>query len=320
MGGTPVVERLRFATCDPGEGLEVMERVYAVRQMHLPHGAPFSIAQQAAGIEKVGLERARITGAPASALVEAPGTVRIGQVLGGRLTVTEKSSAARGAVPFLFPCRPYVGRWGDIDLLTVSVQEQALHDHAAGLVGAEGFRVRFTAAQPVSAAMARYLAAAVRAFGRDQLNNEEAMAFPLVRAEAFRRLATAVLLAFPGTFLDQQATGTSERPAPNAVARAVAFMGEHLGEDIGLAQIAAAARMSPRGLQVAFRREKDTTPMAHLRFLRLEAARADLQAADPTQGDTVAAVAARWGFTHLGHFAAAYRERYGQAPATTLRT
>ena len=35
---------------------------------------------------------------------------------------------------------------------------------------------------------------------------------------------------------------------------------------------------------------------------------------------TVNAIAARWGFTHRGRFAAAYRNRYGQSPATTLRS
>ncbi|MEX5302817.1 helix-turn-helix domain-containing protein [Kocuria sabuli] len=53
---------------------------------------------------------------------------------------------------------------------------------------------------------------------------------------------------------------------------------------------------------------------------RLEAAHADLLAADPTTGSTVAEVAARWGFAHQGRFAAAYRPRYGQAPSTTLHT
>jgi len=37
-------------------------------------------------------------------------------------------------------------------------------------------------------------------------------------------------------------------------------------------------------------------------------------------GDTVAAIAARWGFAHPGRFAAAYQQQYGTTPATTLRT
>lgn len=113
---------------------------------------------------------------------------------------------------------------------------------------------------------------------------------------------------------------TVRRPAPDGVRRAVAFIEEHVGDDIGPAEIAAAARMSVRGLQAAFRRELDTTPTACLRAARLDAVHHDLLAADPVAGATVEAVAVRWGFTHRGRFAAAYRERYGQAPATTLRS
>jgi AraC-like DNA-binding protein len=34
---------------------------------------------------------------------------------------------------------------------------------------------------------------------------------------------------------------------------------------------------------------------------------------------TVAAVAHRWGFAHLGRFASAYRCRFGEPPSDTLR-
>jgi AraC-like DNA-binding protein len=316
----PGVETLRFSTCDPVEGLEVLGRVYAVKKIRVAPDAPFSIAQEARSIPNVGLERARFAGAPAAALVEAPETVRVGRVLGGRLAVAETTTTAPGASPFLFPSLSYTAAWGDLDLLTVSLDVAALRAHAAGLLGVEHLGLRFTGTSPVSPAMARHLAAAVTAFGRDQLGNAEAMASPLIRAEAFRCLATAVLHTFPNTFLDQPPAPGQDRPVPAGVRRAVAFMEEHLAADIGLPEIAAAARMSPRGLQAAFRREKDTTPLEYLRTARLDAAHRDLLAADPATGVTVEAVALRWGFTHRGRFAAAYRERHGQSPATTLRT
>ncbi|MFI7482840.1 helix-turn-helix domain-containing protein [Kocuria sp. M1R5S2] len=297
----------------------MLERVYAVKKIRVAPDAPFSIAQEVRSIEKVGLERARITGAPAGALVEAPDTVRVGRVLGGRLAVTEAACTTRGAVPFLFPARPYTARWGDLDLLTASLEVTALEAHAAGLLGVERFRLRFTGTRPVSPAMARYLATAVSTFARDHLGNEGAMASPLVREEAFRCLATAVLHAFPSTFLDRQSDALTQATVSDGVSRAVAFMEEDLAADIGLAQIAEAARMSPRGLQAAFRRELGTTPTAHLRGLRLEAVRTELLAADPAAGDSVEAVAARWGFVHRGRFAAAYRDRYRENPAATLR-
>jgi AraC-like DNA-binding protein len=46
----------------------------------------------------------------------------------------------------------------------------------------------------------------------------------------------------------------------------------------------------------------------------------DLQNAEPGHGTSVAAVAARWGFTHLGRFAIEYRRRFGSYPSQTLRS
>lgn len=41
--------------------------------------------------------------------------------------------------------------------------------------------------------------------------------------------------------------------------------------------------------------------------------------ADPTSGLTVATIAARWGFPHLGRFSVDYRAVYGTTPSRTLR-
>lgn len=101
--------------------------------------------------------------------------------------------------------------------------------------------------------------------------------------------------------------------------RATEFIDTHAGEPIGLSEIAAAAGLGPRGLQHAFARHRDTTPLGYLRQVRLERAHRELQGADPTRGDTVAAIAARWGFPHPSRFSADYRRRYGRYPSTTLR-
>jgi len=52
------------------------------------------------------------------------------------------------------------------------------------------------------------------------------------------------------------------------------------------------------GLQRAFRQYRDTTPMGYLRRIRLDHAHRELLTADPSRGDTVSAIAARWGFAH----------------------
>ncbi|MGW4686533.1 helix-turn-helix domain-containing protein [Streptomyces sp. NPDC004244] len=80
-------------------------------------------------------------------------------------------------------------------------------------------------------------------------------------------------------------------------------------------------RTPPRALQYAFARRAATTPLAYLRRVRLAPVHAELTAAAPADGGvTVTEVAARWGFTHAGRFAAAYRNAYGASPSQTLRS
>ncbi|WP_410468237.1 helix-turn-helix domain-containing protein [Amycolatopsis methanolica] len=58
--------------------------------------------------------------------------------------------------------------------------------------------------------------------------------------------------------------------------------------------------------------------MAYLQNVRLDRAHQDLLDTDPSR-TTVTHVASRWGFTHLGRFAAAYRARYEEPPSRTLQ-
>ena len=105
---------------------------------------------------------------------------------------------------------------------------------------------------------------------------------------------------------------------PDAVRSAMAFMEAHAAEPIGLPEIAGAVQLSPRAVQAAFRKHLDTTPLGFLRATRMARAHADLQSADPSDGETVTAVANRWGFSQLSRFAHDYKERYGVSPRETL--
>ncbi|MUN63779.1 helix-turn-helix domain-containing protein [Kocuria sediminis] len=309
---------LSFTTSDPEAGIEVLERVYAIRQIEIDRTTPFRMSQAVRGVEGLHLEQARLQGAPTGALVDATDIVRIGQVYDGGLAFTDHTHTRPGRGPFLFPVRPYACRWDELGLLSLSLDRTAVQDHAAALLGREGFQLRFHSGNPVSAAMAQYLARLITALGRDQLDSE-AMSQPLLRQEAFRSAATAVLHTFPSTFLDQPPQPADSDRVPGGVRRAIAHMEEHLSDPLTLAELADAARMSPRGLQAAFARHLDTTPMNHLRSLRLAAAHTELVASDPAAGATVAAIAARWGFPHPGRFAAEYRAAYGVPPKTTLQ-
>jgi AraC-like DNA-binding protein len=55
----------------------------------------------------------------------------------------------------------------------------------------------------------------------------------------------------------------------------------------------------------------------YLRNVRLDGARSDLISGD--EATTVSDVAYRWGFNHLGRFAAHYEHKFGETPSRTLR-
>ncbi|WP_369216940.1 AraC family transcriptional regulator, partial [Streptomyces flavofungini] len=107
---------------------------------------------------------------------------------------------------------------------------------------------------------------------------------------------------------------------PGAVRRAAAFCAEHASEPITVADMAGAARVSVRSLRAGFRTHLGTTPLGHLRRVRLDLVHRELLALAAEPGTaTVTDVALRWGFTHLGRFAALYRQVYGESPSRTLR-
>ena len=82
-------------------------------------------------------------------------------------------------------------------------------------------------------------------------------------------------------------------------------------------ELAKACGVAERTLQKHFRRFVDRTPSQMRRDLRLEQLRRELLRARPEA--TVTAIAARCGIKHLARGAAAYRERYGETPSSTLR-
>ena len=93
-------------------------------------------------------------------------------------------------------------------------------------------------------------------------------------------------------------------------------MEDHLADPISIDDLAAAVNLAPRSIQYAFRRRRGCTPMQALHERRLVRARQELLEADPSL--TVTEVATLCGLYHLGRFARRYRERFGEAPSTTL--
>lgn len=176
--------------------------------------------------------------------------------------------------------------------------------------------LRFVSPRPASAADRTRWTSATGYI--DTLLASPAAASPLIIGSAARLLAATVLVAFPNSW-DTDPAARDRTDASTATLRlAIAFIDEHAARDISVADVAAAAHVTIRAVQIAFRRHYGTTPAGYLRRVRLDRARQDLLAADPAR-ESVTAVAYRWGFASPGQFTAAYQQAYGVTPDQTLR-
>ncbi|WIE64300.1 helix-turn-helix domain-containing protein [Curtobacterium sp. MCLR17_036] len=142
-----------------------------------------------------------------------------------------------------------------------------------------------------------------------------------MRTALNRRLAVVVLDTFPIR------NRGDDVPVANRLRDAIRFIEAHAAARPSVPEIAAACGLSQRGLQDVFARTLGSTPNRFLRDHRLDQVRTELLRADEsptaehtTGTDGVTAVARRWGFTNPGRFAETYRARFGEDPATTLRS
>ena len=85
-----------------------------------------------------------------------------------------------------------------------------------------------------------------------------------------------------------------------------------------LSELCAAANVSERTLQYAFRDIMGMSPLTYLHRLRLHRARDELQKAK-SDSTTVTDVAMNWGFWHFGEFSRAYKNCFGEVPSKTLK-
>ena len=102
-----------------------------------------------------------------------------------------------------------------------------------------------------------------------------------------------------------------------ALVRAEAFVEQFAQDDIDVKDICRVAQVSQRTLQYAFVERFGLTPKAYLKVHRLNSVRRELRTANPEVGK-VADIANRWGFWHMGQFAADYRSQFDELPSQTL--
>mgnify|MGYP002078847797 CR=1 FL=1 len=217
----------------------------------------------------------------------------------------------------LNPHLPTVMSWAEgTRQVLVQVSRRAMQEHLAELLGAPS-SLALTFEGPID--LATGPGAALRRLVMWMVSEADAGSAPIGSGLMARQMESTVLSALLQTPHDHAARleRVKSAPRPRHLRQAEAFIEAHLDQPITLEEVARAAGISPRGLQLAFRQWRGTTPLGFWREQRLARAHAELMAAPA--GTRVTDVALRWGFSHFGRFAELYRARYGLCPSDTLR-
>jgi len=233
---------------------------------------------------------------------------------GGTVDVGRDEVRFAPGTPVVFPSgRPFVFDLADVRQHLVHVDRRFLEGIAAEVHGGQPGPLVFDhTARPRAEDLRTWNAQVHRAA---QVVLGPAEPSPLVLAETARATALAVLHAFPHEQL------TPEVPVPQGattrVRAAIEYMHARAHTPITTTDVAEHVGLSVRGLQQAFQRQVGTAPNAVLRGIRMDRVRDELLRGATGQL-TVASVAVRWGFAHLGRFSAAYAQRFGEYPRDTL--
>jgi len=178
--------------------------------------------------------------------------------------------------------------------------------------------IAFEAALPLQTGAAQDWVRLLLMVNRQRERPDSLLRHPLVWNPLLESLIHGFLLVANHPYRD--ALDTPAEPArPAAVRDAMDIIETCPQMPLTTATLAMQCHVSVRTLQEGFRRHLGMSPMAYLRTVRLRHAHRDLRSANPTQV-TVASIAHRWGFSHLGRFAAAHRAMFGEAPLQVLHS
>ena len=128
-------------------------------------------------------------------------------------------------------------------------------------------------------------------------------------------VARALAGAGPDDFAGARHAGERHR----VFLAAEAYLRARVTEPVYMAELCAATGVSERTLEYVFRERLGVTPIAYLASLRLNLTRLALVGSASEPDASVGDVARRFGFLHLGRFAARYRSQFGEPPSATLR-
>ena len=138
-----------------------------------------------------------------------------------------------------------------------------------------------------------------------------------IASASLRKVAAAVIgqpLA-----IDTRASGRPKISRREIIGRSMELVERLKDQPVLLGQLAAAAEVSERTLETAFKEYFGISPSRYLQLRQLHQISRALKAADPDT-TSVTDVLVRYGVWQFGRLAARYRQLFGELPSETLRT
>ncbi len=231
-------------------------------------------------------------------------------------TSGDSVAASTSTAPIVQPDRQCkVFRPADAPLLVLSADVKELERVFREISRTDPGRLEFESGLDLETPEGRRLRRLIT-FALEELSeNPSALENPIVRRQ-LDDLVLDGLLSLPGAH--HRLIDRSDSSVGGTVARrAEEFMEAHVGQPIGMSDVAAACDCSRTKLFLAFKRERAWTPLQFLVRRRMEWARRALLA--PTDVTTVTKVALDCGYPSVSRFAQEYRKLYGETPSTTLK-
>ncbi|MGO1165278.1 MAG: AraC family transcriptional regulator [Janibacter sp.] len=305
-------------TFEDWEGLhDALSSAYFPHAMH-PRAASDEAADS--GLEVVDLDTCRLAhirfGATVGIVSEHPGAMAVNIPLSGHLTSSigdrhfDAGPGEATAFPADTPAR--MPAWTpDVNVLGLRINADVLHRESERVFARKDVLVPQALDLRTPAGRA-WFQMAKSTFDNARDCGGVLYQDPKVAASVASMLVTGLLLAAV-----PEDAGAAGPMRPRTVHRVMAAIAADPARAWSPADLAEISGGSVRRLQQAFREHVGTTPFAHLHDVRLERVHDDLVHG---RGGSVTDVAVRWGVTHLGRFAAAYRAKYGELPSHTLAT
>src|ERR1700736_5784507 len=202
--------------------------------------------------------------------------------------------------------------------LAVKIDQVADDRALEALVGRRAhFPIAFDARLPLKTSAVQDWVRLLLMVNRQRERPDSLLRHPLIWDPLLESLIHGFLLVADHPYRD--ALDAPAEPArPAAVRDAMENIETCAQMPLTTATLAMQCHVSVRTLQEGFRRHLGMSPMGYLRVVRLRRAHRDLRSAHPSHS-SVASIAHRWGFPHLGRFAAAHKTTFGETPRQALR-